>query len=76
MARRAFTLVEVIIALAIVSIALLGLIKMHLISIRMIDSAQISAQAVLLAQEKIDEILANGYPDQGSDSGSVQKNAL
>lgn len=73
---RAFTFVEVIIALAIVSISLLGLIRLHIININMTESAQRTSQATLLAQEKIAETLAAGYPNLGSNSGAVQKNAL
>ena len=73
---RAFTFVEVIIALAIASISLLTLLKLHLLSIRLVDRAQITTQAVLLANEKIAETLAAGYPDQGRKSGTVEKNGL
>ena len=72
---KAFTLVEVIVALVIVSISLLGLIRLHLISINMADVAEITSQAVLLAQEKIAETLALGYPAEGTASGIVEKNA-
>ena len=72
----AFTFVEVIIALAIVSISLLGLIRLHIISIKMTESAEITSQAVLLAEEKIAEILASGYPNQATNSGTVQNNTL
>lgn len=72
----AFTLVEVIIALAIASISLLTLLKLHLLSIRLLDRAQITTQAVLLANEKIAETLATGYPDQGRKAGTVEKNGL
>jgi type II secretion system protein I len=71
-----FTFIEVLIALVIVSISLLALIRLHLISIRMIETAEITSQAVLLANEKIAETLALGYPEEGTDSGTVQKNAL
>ena len=73
---RAFTFVEVIIALAIVSISLLGLIRMHIININMTESAEITSQATLLAQEKIAETFAEGFPNQESNRGTVQKNAL
>jgi len=73
---QAFTFVEVIVALAIVSISLLGLIRLHLISIRMAEAAEVTSQAVLLAEEKIAETLALGYPKEGAKSGTVQKNAL
>ena len=72
---KAFTLVEVIVALVIVSISLLGLIRLHLISISMADGAEITSQAVLLAEEKIAETLAQGYPKEGTNSGTVEKNA-
>ncbi len=72
----AFTFVEVIIALAIASISLLTLLKLNLLSIRMVDKAQITTQAVLLADEKIAETLAAGYPDRGRESGTVEKNGL
>ena len=73
---RAFTFVEVVTALAIASISLLTLLKLHLLSIRLVDKAQITTQAVLLANEKIAETLAAGYPDQGRKSGTVEKNGL
>ena len=74
--RNAFTFIEVLIALVIVSISLLALIRLHLISIRMTEAAEITSQAVLLANEKISETLAAGFPEEGTDSGSVEKNAL
>ena len=74
--KSAFTFIEVLIALVIVSISLLALIKLHLISIRMTETAEITSQAVLLANEKISETLAYGYPEAGTDSGSVENNAL
>lgn len=73
---KAFTFVEVIIALAIVSISLLALIRLHIISIRMTEKAEIMSQAVFLADEKIAEILACGYPKEGTDSGTLKKNGL
>ncbi len=73
---RAFTFVEVIVALAIVSISLLALLRLHIISIGMADTAQITSQAVFLANEKIAETLAAGFPKEGTNSGTVGKNAL
>jgi len=73
---RAFTFVEVIVALTIASIALLSLLKLNLLSIRCVDKAQTTTQAVLLANEKIAETLAAGYPDLGTKSGTAEKNGL
>jgi prepilin-type N-terminal cleavage/methylation domain-containing protein len=73
---RAFTFVEVIIALAIVSISMLALLKLHLISIGMTEAAEITSQAVFLANGKIEETLALGYPEVGTDTGTIEKNGL
>jgi general secretion pathway protein I len=68
---KGFTLIEVVAALAIVSIALLGLLRLHLISMRAADKAQMLSQAVFVAQEKMTEVLAGGYPPVGTQSGVV-----
>ena len=73
---RAFTFVEVVVALAIVSISLLALLRLHIISISMVDKAQITSQAVLLANEKIAETVAAGYPKEGTNSGTMEQNGL
>lgn len=63
-------------ALAVVSISLLALLRLHLISITMADSAQATSKAVLLARGKIAETLALGYPQIGVDTGVVEDDAL
>ncbi|MFC1634999.1 prepilin-type N-terminal cleavage/methylation domain-containing protein [Planctomycetota bacterium] len=73
---RAFTFVEVMIALAIVSISMMALLRLHLISAHMVDKAQIMTQAVFLADEKIAETLAADFPEEGTRSGTVEKNGL
>jgi len=72
----AFTLLEAVIALAIVSIALLGLLRLNLISISMVDRAQATCQAALLAQQKIEEAQCLGYSNLGTQSGIVQRDGL
>jgi type II secretion system protein I len=72
----AFTLLEAVIALAIVSIALLGLLRLNLISISMVDRAQATSQAVLLAQQKIEEAQCQGYSNLGIQSGIVQRDGV
>ncbi len=73
---RAFTFVEVMIALIIVSISLMALLRLHLISAHMVDKAQIMTQAVFLADEKIAEMLAADLPEEGIRSGAVEKDGL
>ncbi len=67
-----FTLVESVAALAVASIALLGLLQLQLLSMRTADKAQVMTQAVLLAQEKMAEALSSGYPCVGVTSGIVE----
>jgi len=73
---NAFTFIEVLIALAVVSIALLALLRFCLLSIKLADKAHITSQAVFLAEEKISQTLAVGYPKKGTDSGTVQNNGV
>jgi type II secretion system protein I len=73
---KAFTFIEVLVALAIASIALLGLLRLHLVSMMTAEAAQAMTQAVFLAQERLAEASAPGYPRQGADSGSVERNGL
>jgi hypothetical protein len=40
------------------------------------DTAETISQATLLADEKITEIMAPGYPRLGSNSGTVERNNL
>ena len=54
---KAFTFIEVIVALTVVSISLLALLRLHLISIRMTETAEITSQAVFLADQKLAEKL-------------------
>ena len=69
---KAFTLIEVMAALAIVSTALLALLRLHLVSVRTADKAQITTQAVFLAQEKMAEALSAGYPPIGTKTGTAE----
>ena len=68
---NAFTLIEAVAALAIVSIALLGLLQLHLVSMRTADMAQDTTQAVFLAQEKMAETMSEGFPPVGTRSGAI-----
>lgn len=68
-ASSAFTLAEVLVALAIVAIALVALLRLHVISIVMSGRADRLTQATLLANAKMAETLAAGYPEEGIRSG-------
>ena len=73
---RAFTLIEVMAALAIASIGLLGLLRLHLIGLATTQAAATQTAAVFLAQEKNAEAGAAGFPQLGSHSGSAERSGV
>ena len=70
-----FTLIEAMVALVIVSISLLALLKLQVVNIGLVETSEILSQAVLLAEEKMSETVASGYPDVGVATGIVENNA-
>ena len=60
-------------SLAVAALALAALIRLQLVTINMTDQAEMNSRAVLLAEAKIDEALAQDISQPGSDSGTVQK---
>jgi len=72
--ESAFTFIEVLVALAIAAIGLLGLLRLHLLSMASAEAAQATTEAVFLAQEKLAEASAGGYPEQGTQSGTAEQN--
>jgi type II secretion system protein I len=68
--RGGFSFIEAAVALAIVSICLLTLLALHTTSINLADAAHQNTEAALLAEQKMAEILALGYPQTGNDSGT------
>lgn len=74
--KRAFTFIEVMVALAIVSISLLVLLRLQLMSIKMAEKAEVTCQAVFLAEEKLAEILGQGFPQEGATSGEIERNGI
>ena len=73
---KGFTFIEVLVALAIASIALVGLLTLHLLSMATADAARELTQAVFVAQEQLAIASAPDYPRQGVSSGTVERNAL
>jgi type II secretion system protein I len=73
---RAFTFIEVLVALAIASIALLGLLRLQVIGLATAQTAAAETDAVFLAQEKIAEVCAVGFPKVGTDAGAVERNGV
>jgi len=69
----AFTLIEALVALAVVGIALVALLGLQLTSINLTQRADTGVQAALLAEEKMEESLAGGYSQIGPASGTVRR---
>ena len=59
--RKGFSLIEVLAAMAVLSIALVALLHAHANSVRNTVSMRILLQASMLAQEKMNELEAIGY---------------
>ena len=65
----AFTLLEVLAALAILAIALTALLHLHLHSLRATARTDLTDHASLLAQQKLEETIARGFPSPGQQTG-------
>ena len=69
---RGFTLIEVMVAMAILGIALLGLLSLHHQSIQSVIRAQEETRASMLAQAVMTEAELERYPDLGMTHGDFQ----
>ena len=69
---KAFTLVEVLIALAITVISLVPLLHLLVTSISMMDTAGCLSRATLIGKAKMAEVVGEGYPEIGTDNGNVE----
>ena len=69
---RAFTLIEVLIALAITVIGLLPLLHLLTASILMTDSAWNLSQATMIGNAKLTEVISRNDLEIGTDKGSIE----
>ena len=69
---RGFTLLEVMVAIAILGIALLGLLGLHHQSLQSVIRAQQSTRASMLAQAVMTEAELERFPDLGRSSGDFE----
>ena len=69
---RAFTLIEVMVAIAILGIALVGLLGLHHQSMRSVIRAQQTTRASMLAQAVMTEAELERFPDLGSSRGDFE----
>lgn len=67
--HRGFTFLEVVISMALISIALLAVLRLHGISMDLQSEAQFITTASYLAQDRISRIQAEGKLEPGRASG-------
>jgi len=70
---RGFTLLEVMIALAILSIVAVAFLRAQASSVRLVDEASQISLATLLAKEKMAELESIGFSEPKKDSGTGGK---
>ena len=70
---RAFTLVEVLIALAILSIGFLAVLRGSTFNLRTSRTAANLTTAVIAAESLLKEEIAKGFPPSGSDEGTFEE---
>lgn len=72
--RGGFTLVEVMVALVIMSIAMVTLLSTNVSSTRNYAESKVATICGMLAQRKIAEIQAAGFPETGEEGGAFEGN--
>ena len=68
-----FTLLEVLVAMAILGVAMLGLMSLHHQSLQSVIRSQETTQAAMLAQAVLTQAELERYPDPGSTRGDFEK---
>lgn len=74
LSQRGITLLEVLIAVAIASIALVSLISLVLSSLELEENARRVTEATMIADDKLKEIERDVLPDPGRIEGLVNEN--
>jgi type II secretion system protein I len=70
---RAFTLIEVLITLTILTIALLAIFKGNFLSLRASKESADVTVAVIAAESMIKEAISKGYPESGISEGTFEE---
>ena len=75
-ASPGFTLVEVLVALAVMALALVALLRLQVISIVMADRAALLTRATLLADAQMTEVRAGPLPGLGVTEGVFEDSGV
>ena len=71
-AGRGFTLLEVLVAVAVLGLALVSLLGLHVRNIDLIARDQRVTEATLLARALMTEVESGPFPDLGAESGDFE----
>ncbi len=71
--KSGFTLLEVMIALAIIAGSLVVILQSHFLSVNLANRAQGISLAGLLAQEKMEGLIKEGFPREGEEEGTFEE---
>jgi len=70
MTKRGFTLIEVVIALAILAVGLVGILSLFPIGFDAARRSVNSTQAALYSREKLEQVKNAGFPSVGTTNGT------
>ena len=74
--RCGFTLVEVLVTLAVVGIGLVALLQLQIGSVALSHRAELLTLGALVAEEQLAEALVADLPDAGSEQGTVERQEM
>jgi general secretion pathway protein I len=69
LAQRGFTLLEIMVALAIIGVAFVALLGLRNRDITLHERGRAVIRATALAQQRMGDVLVGGYPDVGISEG-------
>ncbi len=64
------TLIEVLVALAVVATVMIAIVRLHLVSLNLSNQSSQVTQASLLASSKLEQALSVGFPEIGTKQGT------
>ncbi|MCD5390668.1 type II secretion system minor pseudopilin GspI [candidate division NPL-UPA2 bacterium] len=71
--KTGFTLLEVMIALAIIAGALVVILHSHILGVNLANRVKGTSLASLLAQKRMEEIKMEGFPEEGEEEGDFEE---
>ena len=70
--KKGFTLIEIIMAMAIMAIGIIGVVRLLPVGLRASKSSEIMSRAAFLAQERLEELKLAGFDELSSPNPSIE----